>query len=84
MSSPAAHLRMVFSPDGVTILDPETDSLIRFNSTGSFIWQSLQEAKSLDEIAHQLASETGADPAIVMDDLRDFIAKLRSQRLLAD
>lgn len=84
MSSPAVHLRMVFGPDGVTILDTETDSLIRLNATGSFIWQALQAGKRLDEIALELASETGADPAIVKGDLRDFIAKLRSQRLLAD
>jgi hypothetical protein len=82
MSSPAAYLRTVLSPEGATILDPERDSLVRLNPIGSYIWQSLQVGKGLDDIAHELASETGADLAIVNRDVCDFVNQLKAQRLL--
>jgi hypothetical protein len=82
MSSPAAHLRTVFSSDGATILDPERDSFVRLNPTGSFIWHSLEVGKSLDDIAHELALETHTDAAMVTNDVRDFVSQLKAQGLL--
>jgi hypothetical protein len=76
------HLRSVVDHDGAVILDIERDSMLTINSTGSYVWQRLQQGKQIDEIIRELASETGADPVAVDRDVQAFLNELRSRHLL--
>src|SRR6266702_1846307 len=82
MVTPRPHLRSVVDHDGAVILDIERDSMLTINSTGSYVWQRLQQGKQIDEIIRELASETGADPVTVDRDVHIFLDELKSRHLL--
>jgi hypothetical protein len=56
--------------------------MLTINSTGSYVWQRLQQGKQIDEIIRELASETGADPVAVDRDVQAFLSELKSRHLL--
>lgn len=82
MVTPVRHLRSVVDHDGAVILDIERNSMLTINSTGSYVWERLQNGKQIEEIIRELASETGADPATVDRDVRAFLDELKSRHLL--
>jgi len=82
LPTPRPHLRSVVDHDGAVILDIERDSMLTINSTGSYVWQRLQQGKQIDEIIRELASETGADPVAVDRDVQAFLDELKSRHLL--
>lgn len=84
MSSPAAYLRTVRDSDGTAILDIKSDAVVMLNPTGGYVWERLQLGRSSGDIARELATEAGMDPAIVEADVREFVEQLRAQGLLED
>jgi hypothetical protein len=81
---PGKDLRSVVNSDGAAILDVAHNTMITLNNTGGFIWQRLQQKKSPDEIATELAAQTGADAVIVEHDIREFLEQLKTRNLLGD
>jgi Coenzyme PQQ synthesis protein D (PqqD) len=78
MAARFSMIRSVTSPDGALILDVERDRMIRLNYTASRIWLSLQKGAAIEEIAREIAAETGADFNVVCQDVRDFCLQLSS------
>jgi hypothetical protein len=76
------ELRSRVTPDGAMILDISADEVITLNSSGGYIWALLQEDKTVDEIVAVLAKETGRDPALVADDVHDFVEQLTAKHLV--
>ena len=82
MLVPAAHLRSIIDHDGAVILDIEHDAMLTLNSTGGYVWEKLKQGKLIDEIIHELASETGTDLEMVYRDVHAFLDELKSKHLL--
>ncbi|MBN1689270.1 MAG: PqqD family protein [Candidatus Omnitrophica bacterium] len=57
--------------DEVILIDPYESEMIRFNGTGTRIWQELNGRQSVDEIAEKLSVEFG----IVLKKIRKDILK---------
>jgi hypothetical protein len=82
MSSTNSQVRSLVTPDGAMILNIASDQIITLNSMGGYIWARLQEGKSVDEIISNLAKETGHDPAVVANDVHEFLEQLRERNLI--
>lgn len=75
------HLRSVVDHEGAIILDIRSDQFFRLNPVGSYVWDRLLKSEGLDEIAVALARDTGSEISLVMADINDFVADLKSKRL---
>jgi hypothetical protein len=75
------HLRSIVDHDGAVILDIKRDQFFSMNPVGSYIWERLLKGEGLDQIARELAEETGTEISIVMADVNDFVADLKSKLL---
>ena len=75
------HLRSIVDHDGAVILDINRDQFFSVNPVGSYIWERLLKGEDLDRIAKALAEETGAEISVVMADVNDFVADLKSKNL---
>ena len=84
MATLRPHLRSVVDHDGAVILDIEYDTMLTINSTGSYVWERLQQGKQIDEIIRELAGETGADPLTVDRDVHTFLDELKAKHLFTD
>lgn len=84
MATLRPHLRSVVDHDGAVILDIEHDAMLTINSTGSYVWERLQQGKQIDEIIRELAGETGADPLTVDRDVHTFLDELKAKHLFTD
>lgn len=84
MHQPAAHLRTIVDQDGAVILDTRNDRMLTLNPTGGYVWNKLQQGRSIEETISDLAHETGVDPLVVEQDIRNFLDQLRSNDLLAN
>jgi hypothetical protein len=76
-----SHICSVVDEDGAVILDFESNSIVRLNSTGGFIWERLKAGSSLQEIVLVLARETKAEIEDVERDVREFLEDLKSKHL---
>lgn len=81
MAARPDHLRSIVDHDGAVILDIKRDQFFSLNPMGAYIWARLVEGQRCDEIAETLARETGTDIAVVMSDVNDFLADLKSKHL---
>ncbi len=84
MHQPAGHLRTIVDQDGAVILDIRNDTMLTLNPTGGYVWNKLQQGRTVEEIISDLARDTGVDPLLVEQDVRNFLDQLRSKHLLAD
>jgi hypothetical protein len=82
MNSIAPHVWSIVEHDGAVILDMERDEILTLNATGGQMWDKLRQGKLIDEIARELAAETGADAATVDRDVRAFLDELKARHLL--
>ncbi len=82
MDHDKAHLRTVVNQDGAAVLDTLRGTISTLNTTGAYIWQALERGEREEEIVDGLASETGESPHAIRDDVKDFIAALREQKML--
>ena len=81
MATMPDHLRSIVDHDGAVILDIKRDQFFSMNPVGSYIWERLLKGEGLDQIARELAEETGTEISIVMADVNDFVADLKSKLL---
>ena len=81
MATMPSHLRSVVDHDGAVILDIKRDQFFSLNPVGAYIWERLLKGEGLDQIARELAEETGTEISIVMADVNDFVADLKSKLL---
>jgi hypothetical protein len=84
MPTIAPRLRSVVDHDGAVILDLPRDAMLTLNPTGGYIWQRLCNGKSIDEIIHELAADTGSNIETVDRDVRSFMDQLKARHLFAE
>ena len=82
MPSTNSQLRSLVTPEGAMILNIASDQIITLNPMGGYVWARLQEGKSVDEIISDLARETGHDPAVVANDVHEFVEQLTERNLV--
>ena len=76
-----SHLRSIVDHDGAVILDIKRDQFFSMNPVGSYIWERLLKGEDLEQIAKALAAETGTEISVVVADVNDFVADLKSKQL---
>jgi hypothetical protein len=76
-----SHIRSIVDHDGAVILDIKKDQFFSLNPVGSYIWERLLKGENLDQIEKALAEETGTEISVVMSDVNDFVADLKSKKL---
>jgi hypothetical protein len=81
VASEHTHLRAIANQDGAAILDTRAGRITTLNSSGAFVWQSLERGEGIESIAERLARETGEPTGAVKKDVADFIAALKKQDL---
>lgn len=64
------------------LLDLENGNYFGLNPSATFIWQLVRNGESPENIARQLASEYDLSPSEAEADVLDFIACLRSEKLI--
>lgn len=75
---------MVREVDGeVLLLDTESDQIHQLNRTASFIWRSLDDAGSVEEIASGLAKEFDVEEDTALKDVAKTLDRLRALRLVS-
>jgi hypothetical protein len=81
MATMPSHLRSIVDHDGAVILDIKRDQFFSMNPVGSYIWERLLKGEGLDQIAKELAEETETEISLVIADINDFVADLKSKQL---
>lgn len=81
MAAMPPHLRSIIDHDGAVILDISRDQFFSMNPVGAYIWGRLINGEDPELIAKTLAEETGTDSSVVMADLDEFLADLKSKHL---
>jgi hypothetical protein len=79
-TSPMLH--SVVDSDGAAILDVQDGTLIRLNSTGSYIWERLLQGEQPGQILLSLAAETSTDADLIRQDVDAFVEELLARHLL--
>jgi hypothetical protein len=82
MSSHFSRLRSIVNEDGAVILDIPRDQMVTLNATGAYVWDKLQQGKTVDEVVRELSIDTSTDPADVERDVHAFVEELMSKHLL--
>jgi len=82
MSSSLPHLRTVVNQDGAAILDVSRNQIITLNSTGGFIWDRLQQGRTIELAIQDLATESNTDLAVVKRGVSAFLEQLKLEHLL--
>jgi 6-phosphogluconate dehydrogenase (decarboxylating) len=81
MSSSLPHFPTVSDRDGAAVLDVSRNQITTLNSTGGFIWEKLQDGRTVAEAIQDLANECNTDSVIVEAGVHNFLEQLRSERL---
>ncbi len=82
MPSSPIVLRTVVNQDGAAILDVSRNQIITLNSTGGYIWERLQQGRTVEDAIHDLSIESSTDLAVVERGVHAFLDQLRAGRLL--
>jgi hypothetical protein len=64
LSSLPSQLRTVSNQDGAAVLDVSRNQITTLNSTGSFIWDKLQQGRSVEQVIQDIAIEFNIDPSV--------------------
>lgn len=83
MTTDHPHLRTIVNEDGAAVLDTERGTISTLNTTGAYIWQALERGEREEDIVAGLARETGSTQEIIRQDVSDFLAALREQKMLS-
>lgn len=68
---------------GVTVLmSMDSGKFVELNGTGSAIWELTDGQRDVAEIAHALQGRFEVDPAECLDDVREFYARMRDEKLV--
>ncbi len=79
-----AGLTSAIDGDGAAILDADTGLISTLNSTGARVWSGICQGTPLDEIAGNIAAETGEAISVIDSDVRGFVDQLRAEGLIQD
>jgi hypothetical protein len=85
-----ARPEIVYRPegaDGAILVDLETGRAQAINATGSFVWERLDGARSLDEICAEMAAgfdEIPGDQLSLAADVERFVRQLLTTELAAE
>jgi hypothetical protein len=72
----------VVNQDGAAVLDVSRNQITTLNSTGGFIWDRLQQGRTVEQVIDDLAIESNTDPLIVKGDVLAFLEQLKADDLL--
>ena len=81
---PAPHVRSSITADGIILLDIRSGRIFSANAVAARIWSGLTDGLPMDAIVARIASETGAEPAVVERDASDFLTVLIAHALVAE
>lgn len=81
---PLPHVRSNISDDGLTLLDIRSGRIYRANAIAARIWSGLERGQPLKDIVASIASDTGADVAVVERDAATFVDMLKVQALVGE
>jgi len=82
MSPIPTRLSTVVNQDGAAVLDASRNQITTLNSTGGFIWDRLQQGRTVEQVIDDLAIESNTDPLIVKGDVIAFLEQLKADDLL--
>lgn len=90
MSEPQAQSAVVRRPnliaervlDETVVLDPEADVYVRLNSSGGWMWEQLEQPRSVDGLARELAARYGLEEHRAKADVTAFVDGLLERRLV--
>ncbi|MBI4801709.1 MAG: PqqD family protein [Elusimicrobia bacterium] len=77
------HVRIRKEKFGMVIFETLKEKVFVTNPTGAEIIERLKDKKTPDTIITELASQYGADAAVIADDVNCFINNLVRQEVLA-
>lgn len=78
----AAHVRANATADGVIVLDIASGRVFSANAIGAHIWRRLADGWTEMDVAREIARESGADEAVVRQDVAAFVAQLTGHGFL--
>lgn len=77
------NLRSIVDHDGAVILDISNNAMTTLDCVGAYVWQRLERGLKVEQIASELASDTGADSNTVQRDVAAFMEQLKAAGLLS-
>ena len=84
MSPIPTRLSTVVNQDGAAVLDASRNQITTLNSTGGFLWDRLQQGRTVEQVIDDLAIESNTDPLVVKRDVMAFFEQLKADDLLQD
>jgi hypothetical protein len=69
-------------PEETVLLDVDAGIAVRLNPTGAWIWEQLQEPRSVAELARSLAGHFEIDERRAVDDVVAFAREMTRRELL--
>jgi len=82
MSPIPTRLSAVVNQDGAAVLDVSRNQITTLNSTGGFIWDGLQQGRTVEQVIDDLAIGSNTDPLVVRGDVIAFLEQLKADDLL--
>ena len=67
--------------DEVVIVEPNANRLVQLNTTASWIWSHL-DGRTVAALAEALTVEFDVEPTAALQDVVDFIMKMRDKALI--
>lgn len=74
---------MAQQADHVLVVDPKLSGYFALDDTGAFVWNLLNESRTIAKISEVTACEFGASQDVVLSDLVHFIDELRTRGLVS-
>ncbi len=68
--------------EGVALLDTVSNQYFSLNAVGHFIWQQLDEPRSIAQITDRIIAHYGIDRARADQDVRKLMGQLAEHRLV--
>jgi hypothetical protein len=70
-------------PEETVLLDVDAGIAVRLNSTGAWIWEQLEQPRSVGELARGLAERFEIDEGRALGDVVAFAREMERRELLA-
>ena len=69
-------------PVGTDLVD--FGAMLSFNETGAFLWEQLQQERTLSELIEVMTTEYAVEKAVAQADIEEFLNLLKQHNLLSD
>lgn len=70
-------------PEETVLLDVDSGTALRLNATGAWIWERLEQPRSVEELARGLAERFGIEEPRALGDVVAFAREMTRRQLLA-